>query len=105
MMFWTIAGRIALTSWIATSQADAALTGIALAHGAREVNPVVAAMPPWAFPVVKSSLGVVTVWGVEKYRKDHPKLVFWIAVGGTVGYGLINVHNWHVIQAQKRDGQ
>ena len=101
-MTWTILGRIALGSWLATSGTDAVLTRIVLSQGGYEANPVLAGRPAWVMPVAKGASAATGVWWSAKERKDHPKLVFFVSLGATVAYSYASVHNWLVIQQQRR---
>ena len=100
-MTWALLGKITLATWLATSGTDAALTRIALNHGAIETNPVLAGHA-WVMPVMKGASAVTGVWWTKSQRKAHPKLVFFVGLAATSAYTYASVHNWRVIQEQRR---
>ena len=103
-MTWALLGKITLATWLATSGTDAVLTRIALNHGAIETNPVLSGHA-WVMPVAKGAAAATGVWWSASQRKEHPKLVFVVGLAATAAYSYASVHNWMVIQEQKRLGR
>lgn len=88
-----------LATWLTFSGTDAVTTLLAVNAGAHESNPLL--RKPWALVTLKTASGVSAAAWTHHAKPDHPKIVRWVALGATVAYAGLTVHNYQVYQRQK----
>lgn len=98
--------HLALVGYFAAQGADLSTTMYALgSHTGHEANPAFALFTssPWLAGAVKMGIAAGTSVALHQIHTTHPRLSFWLAIAGTVGYSTVAWHNSRVIRGTVSD--